>query len=161
MLKLSKGNSGNDKSLAMYFTHTVDLSKKSLLDRHSKHSQSKKSSSLPIYYLNKDRIKEITEVYRSMSTDKLATHTPKTKRHSGSIASDKNKTPFTPLHSNFMVESKQKPKLTLQRGRENASQVNPEPSGSWAQLAIKLRSITDRLQDLNTTKSEENFMHGF
>jgi hypothetical protein len=161
MLKGTKGSSSGNKSLSMYFSHTADLSKKALLDRHSKHSYSKKSSSLPIYYLNRDRIKEITEVYRSISTDKLATHTPKTRRNSPSLVSDKHKTPFSPIHSNFIVEAKQKPKLTLQRGRENASQANPEPSGSWAQLAIKLRSLTDRLQELLATKSEEYFMQGF
>ena len=123
MLKAAKASSSANKSLSMYFTHTADL-KKTLLESRSQHSYSKKSSSLPIYYLNRDRIKDITGVYRSISTDKLATQTSKTKRNSPSLVSDKHKTPFTPLHSNFM-ETKPKSKLTLQRGRENVPQANP------------------------------------
>jgi hypothetical protein len=106
----------------MYFSSTADFSKKNAADRSSKHSHFKKSSSLPIYYLNKERIREITEVYRSMSTDKITTQTAKTRRNSSGLTPEKQKTPFTPLHSNFMVETKQKGKLTIQRGRENTSQ---------------------------------------
>lgn len=140
------------KYLSIYFSHTADLSKKALIDRSSKHSHFKKSSSLPNYYLNKDRVKEITDVYRSMSTDKIMTQSAKTRRNSPNFISEKRKQPFSALHSNLANEVKQKTKLTIQRGRENTNHA--EPSGSWAQLAIKLRSITDRLQELLMNKSE-------
>lgn len=48
--------------------------------------------------------------------------------------------------------------MIIQRGRENTALL--ESNGSWAQLAIKLRSITDRLQELLTLKSQENFLQG-
>ena len=55
-----------------------------------------------------------------MSTDKITTHTSKTRRNSPSA---RQKHPFTLLHSNLVSEPKQKTKLTIQRGQENKTHV--------------------------------------
>jgi hypothetical protein len=109
----------NTKPLSMYYNSTLDLSKKivpSQPNRASRHSQFKKSSSLPIYYLNKARMREITDIYRSMSTDKITVQAARTRRNSPTLTPDKPKTPFSQIQPNCGTDSKQKARLTLQRG---------------------------------------------
>lgn len=131
------------------YSFVPELNKRRQPSRSSSHSQFSKSASLPLYFLNKARIQEITHAYRSISTDKILTHST---RPSTALTPSKTRTPFAqrqPSQNN----DKQKARLTIQRGRENTGNTKKETSGSWAELTIKLRSISDRFQVLLDTRS--------
>lgn len=91
------------------------------LDATQKYEKFKKSASLPSYYMNKARLKKITEIYRTLSSDKLHLHSAsKSRRQSPTHAVDPRlslHTPFNTININAYLESQAKPKrLTLQRG---------------------------------------------
>jgi hypothetical protein len=105
----------------------------------AKYTRFKKSASLPAYFLSQARLKKITQIYRTLSTDKLhlsAKSRPSPLPHPHPV-------PFTPLKLNSLDHSKPKPKLTLQRGDNSATQ--PQSSSlAWGQLACQLRALTGR-----------------
>jgi hypothetical protein len=112
------------KSNTSHYNKTMELSRKEQqvqLEATLKYERFKKSSSLPTYDLNKARLKKITEIYRTLSSDKINLHTSKSRRNSPSLTPEKRNTyhpsAFTPLNLNSLeLHSKQKNKLTLQRG---------------------------------------------
>ena len=66
---------------------------------------------------------------------------------------------FKPVNVNSLdFNSKQKTKLTIQRGAENTAKAPQSGNSSWAQLTIKLRSIANHFDDIYNIKSEEMFM---
>ena len=125
------------------YQSNADVSRKEhqiLMEASAKYDRFKKSASLPSYYLNKTRLKKITEIYRTLSTDKLRLSSKS--RHSTAVTPPRQAAPLTQLNLNSIDNAKTKNKLTLQRG-ENA--INSHNSNSaWTQLISQLRGLTHR-----------------
>ena len=125
------------------FHINADVSRKEnqiLMEASAKYDRYKKSASLPSYYLNKTRLKKITEIYRTLSSEKLR-HSSKS-RLSQALTPPRQTLPFTKLNLNSIDNNKQKNKLTLQRG-ENA-QSSHNSNSAWTQLLSQLRSLTHK-----------------
>lgn len=123
-----KQSRSNTKPLSLSLHSLVpELAKKNQPTRSSTHSHFKRSSSLPIYFLNRARIKDITHAYRSNTIDKLSR--PNTRRKSPLLATENHRMPFAQRNQPTPTD-KSKNRLTIHRGRENTAQA--EPNGSWA-----------------------------
>jgi hypothetical protein len=129
------------------YQQTADMTRKEqqiLLEATAKYDRFKKSASLPAYYLNKTRLKKITEIYRTLSTDKLRLSSKS--RHSPAHTHTPSRpAPFTQLNLNALEHPKPKSRLTLHRS-ENTPQPQPSLTGNsaWGQLVSQLRCFGDR-----------------
>lgn len=120
-MKLGKSNS--KQNTAGRISEIGKKEQQLQLDATQKYNKFKKSASLQVYYLNQARLRKITNIYRSLTTDKIRTiNNSKSQRNSLAHTPEKKNiqqcSPFTQATMNSFLDSHGKPKqkLTIQRG---------------------------------------------
>jgi hypothetical protein len=95
-MKLNRSQSKNPYSLKI--NDMVKKEQQMQLDMTQKYNRFKKSASLQAYYVNQARLKKITTIYRSLTNDKLRTHSAsKSQRQSNLHVPEKRSQPSNPF----------------------------------------------------------------
>ena len=121
------------------------------LDVTQKYNRFKKSSSLSAYYLNQARVKKISSIYRSLTTDKIRVYSSSKSQRRDSVCTPEKKcmqnSPFTQASMNSFLESqgKGKQKLTIKRGSENHPPITTTQTDQHVHLVVKIKSLTSKL----------------
>jgi hypothetical protein len=71
-MKVSKSHANSFHQLKI--TDLIKKEQQNQLDVTQKYKRFKKSASLTPYYLNQSRLNKITNIYRSLTTDKIRAH---------------------------------------------------------------------------------------
>lgn len=163
-MKLNRSQSKNVSPFKL--TDMIKKEQQMQMDATQKYNRFKKSASLPAYYINHARLKKITSIYRSLTADKVRTHsTSKSQRQSNVHLIEKKgqqNHPFVQSSLNTFLgrDGKPKQKLTLQRGTENKP---PSKDGNedYMRLLVKIKGYSLKLRDLSEKKSEDRFLEEF
>lgn len=137
------------------------------LDATQQYQRFKKSASLQPYYLSQARLKKITEIYRTLSSDKLRHNSDSKSRRQSQVHTPEKK----PIYSNNAIAhvninsflestAKAKQKLTLKRERENQPPTAVpyhEKEDNSVQIMTKIKILSSKMEDIVKFKSDERF----